>query len=72
MNSVSVRLGDRQVLEDVTFAVPPGQVVGLLGPNGAGKTTSMRVLLGILDADTGSVRWNGQATTSINRERWGM
>lgn len=71
MNAVSVRLGDRQVLDQVSFGAPPGQVVGLLGPNGAGKTTSMRILLGILDPDSGSVRWNGQPVTTNDRERWG-
>jgi ABC-2 type transport system ATP-binding protein len=71
MNGVSVRLGDRQVLDDVSFSVPPGQVVGLLGPNGAGKTTSMRVLFGIIDADQGAVRWNGYPATPAARERWG-
>lgn len=71
MNSVSVRLGDRQVLDQVGFAAPSGRVVGLLGPNGAGKTTSMRILLGILDPDSGSVRWNGQPVTTKDRERWG-
>lgn len=68
---MSVRLGDRQVLDQVSFSVPPGRVVGLLGPNGAGKTTSMRVLLGILDADVGEVAWQGRPVASGARERWG-
>jgi ABC-2 type transport system ATP-binding protein len=71
MNHVSVRLGDRQVLDDVSFQVPPGRVVGLLGPNGAGKTTSMRVLLGVITPDQGSVEWNGSAATPAARQRWG-
>ena len=40
--------GGREVVDDVTFAVAPGEVVGFLGPNGAGKTTTMRLLLGLL------------------------
>ncbi|MFP4512570.1 MAG: ABC transporter ATP-binding protein [Acidimicrobiales bacterium] len=71
MDAVSVRLGGRQVLDDVSFAVPPGRVVGLLGPNGAGKTTSMRVMLGVIAPDEGHVSWNGQEATAAGRDRWG-
>jgi len=42
-------------VEDVSFAVQPGQVVALLGPNGAGKTTAMQLALGLLDKDAGEV-----------------
>ena len=40
-------------VEDITFTVGPGRIVGLLGPNGAGKTTSIRLLLGLTAADSG-------------------
>lgn len=68
---VSVRLGGRQVLDDVSFSVPPGQVVGLLGPNGAGKTTSMRVLLGVIPPDAGAVTYRGSTIDESVRSRWG-
>ena len=45
--------GKRTVLDDLSFSVPAGTVVGLLGPNGAGKSTAMRVLLGLQRASTG-------------------
>jgi len=44
------------VLDGVTFSVPPGQVVGLLGRNGAGKTTLIRIAMGMIEAQAGSVR----------------
>ena len=47
--------GGRTVVDDVTFRVDPGEVVGFLGPNGAGKTTTLRMLLGLLRPDDGSV-----------------
>jgi len=47
------RFGGRTAVEDVSFRVTPGEVVGFLGPNGAGKTTTMRMLLGTLRADAG-------------------
>jgi len=43
----------RVVVDDVTFAVEPGEVVGFLGPNGAGKTTTLRMLLGLLRPTAG-------------------
>ncbi len=46
----------RAVVDDVSFDVRPGEVVGLLGPNGAGKTTSFRCVVGLIDPDAGEVR----------------
>ncbi len=51
--------GRQKVLDDVTFTVERGQVVGLLGPNGSGKTTLMRILTGYLRADEGQARIDG-------------
>jgi ABC-2 type transport system ATP-binding protein len=50
--------GDEAVhaVEDVSFAVPPGEVVGLLGPNGAGKTTTIKSILGLVLPDEGEAR----------------
>src|SRR6266436_448693 len=46
----------RRVVDDVSFSVSPGEVVGLLGPNGAGKTTSFHCGVGLLVPDSGAVR----------------
>ncbi|MBI2861815.1 MAG: ATP-binding cassette domain-containing protein [Chloroflexi bacterium] len=51
--------GPRAALQNVTFDVQPGEIVGLLGPNGAGKTTAMRIITGFLPATSGSVRVAG-------------
>src|SRR5687768_7739960 len=50
------RFGKRTVLDDLSFSVPAGSVVGLLGPNGAGKSTAMRVLLGLQRPTKGHAR----------------
>ena len=51
--------GGRAVVNDVALRVPMGCVYGFLGPNGAGKTTTMRLLLGLLRADAGTIRLIG-------------
>ena len=53
----------RRVVDDVSFSVNPGEVVGLLGPNGAGKTTSFHCVVGLLAPDSGEV-WLGEQDLS--------
>jgi ABC-2 type transport system ATP-binding protein len=65
------RFGDVLALDDVSFAVPEGQMVGFVGPNGAGKTTAMRIVLGLLAADAGQVRWRGRPVDAEIRRRFG-
>ena len=50
---LSVRYGAKQALDDISFCIAPGRVVGLLGHNGAGKTTLLRALVGLLAPDSG-------------------
>ena len=51
--------GDYPAVQDVSFEVPAGQIVGFLGPNGAGKTTTMRILAGYLTATSGQATIDG-------------
>ncbi|MGZ5293159.1 MAG: ABC transporter ATP-binding protein [Actinomycetota bacterium] len=62
---------DVVALDDVSFAVPEGAIVGFVGPNGAGKTTAMRIVLGVLGPDAGEVRWRGQPVDALARRRFG-
>lgn len=61
VDGVSVSLGGRLILDDVSFSVGPGQFTGLIGSNGAGKTTLLRVILGLQRPTSGQVRIAGQA-----------
>jgi lipopolysaccharide export system ATP-binding protein len=54
------RYGARQVVKDVHLSVAGGEVVGLLGPNGAGKTTTFYMVVGLVRADAGEIRIDGQ------------
>ena len=49
--------GDRLLIDDLSFTLPPGGIVGVIGPNGAGKTTLFRMLLGLEKPDAGSIRF---------------
>ena len=60
VDRISKSYGPVQALTDVSFAVPPGQIVGLLGPNGAGKSTTMKAVLGLIRPDAGEIRVFGQ------------
>src|SRR5947199_1307287 len=57
---VSRRFGSKLALDQVSLTVPAGSVLGLVGENGAGKTTLIRHVLGLLKAETGSVRVFGR------------
>jgi sulfate-transporting ATPase len=53
---VAKGFGDRLLVEDMTFSLPPGGIVGVIGPNGAGKTTLFRMIAGEEEPDSGSLR----------------
>jgi energy-dependent translational throttle protein EttA len=54
--AVTKAYGDRLLVEDMTFALPPGGIVGVIGPNGAGKTTLFRMITGQERPDSGTIR----------------
>ena len=62
---IHVRFGDRVVLEDISFAVEPGELHGIMGPNGAGKTTFFNVLTGRVKPSRGTVRIDGEDVTGL-------
>jgi energy-dependent translational throttle protein EttA len=55
LRRVSKAFGDRLLMDDVSFIVPPGAIVGIIGPNGAGKSTLFRMLTGVERPDAGEV-----------------
>lgn len=63
------RFGDLVALRNVSFAVAPGELFGFVGSNGAGKATTMRIIMGVLSADAGGVRWRGAPIMLETRRR---
>jgi ABC-2 type transport system ATP-binding protein len=63
--------GNVVAVRDVSFNIERGTTFGLIGPNGAGKTTTMRMILGVLTPDGGSIAWNDEPISGAMRRRFG-
>jgi gliding motility-associated transport system ATP-binding protein len=68
VEQVSKHFGGVPAVDDVSFGVDRGQVVGFLGPNGAGKSTTMRMITQFLEPDAGSIRMDGTPLAEAGRE----
>lgn len=64
-NNLIKSYSGRRVVDQVSFAVEEGEIVGLLGRNGAGKTTSFRMTMGMIQPDAGQVIFNGQDISKL-------
>jgi ABC-2 type transport system ATP-binding protein len=71
LSGVSKRFGDHVAVRDLDLEIPGGAVYGLLGPNGAGKTTTLRIILRILEPDTGAIEVFGRPLSSKSADRIG-
>jgi len=66
VSQVSKQYGTQKALDQVSFEIGTGELVGFLGPNGAGKSTLMKIITGYLSADGGSVVINGETVETKN------
>jgi len=69
VKDVYKKLGKREIIKGITFSVKQGEIFGFLGPNGAGKTTTIRMLVGLIAPNKGSILINGH-DISKNRENY--
>jgi ABC-2 type transport system ATP-binding protein len=65
VTNLTKRFGSTVAVDDLSFAVEPGRIVGFLGPNGAGKTTTLRALLGLVTPDAGALLIDGRPFTQL-------
>ncbi len=56
----------REIIKDVSLTISSGEIVGLLGPNGAGKTTCFYMIVGIVNADRGTIRLDDRDLTKLS------
>lgn len=71
LRGVTKRFGKHTAVHDFDFEVPKGVICGLLGPNGSGKTTTIRMIMGILNPDEGTVELFGENPDRTRREKVG-
>lgn len=72
VRDISVRFGDRAVLDHVSLHLDDGEVVAVLGPSGCGKSTLLRVIAGLLQPDSGCIRLEGDDVTGLPPHRRGI
>lgn len=68
---VSKRFAKYTAVDDLTLSIPEKKIFGFLGANGAGKTTTFRIILGLMDASSGNVTWNGKPVDYSTSDRIG-
>ncbi|WP_258564670.1 ATP-binding cassette domain-containing protein [Streptomyces himalayensis] len=68
LSGITKQYGPNTVLDDVSFTIHQGEVVGLLGDNGAGKSTLVKTMSGVVLADEGEYLWRGEKLGTINRQ----
>ncbi len=68
VRAISFRYHDNWVLEDVSFQIEPGEVVGIIGPNGSGKTTLLKILYRLLSPQKGEVLFEGMPLKKMSRQ----
>lgn len=72
LKDVKKSFDDITVLENMSLEIEDGEIVSILGPSGCGKTTLLNLILGILDADSGSIIYNGEDMTRVPMEKRGF
>jgi len=60
--------GDRRLFSNVSFTLPPGGFMQLTGPNGSGKTSLLRIIAGLMQPESGEIRWQGAKTSTLAEE----
>src|SRR5258705_7175115 len=69
VEGITKYFNQRHVLDDVSFSVRPGEVLGLIGPNGSGKTTLFECLAGLMPANSGTIKSNNQPLAPKRRKQ---
>lgn len=68
-DKVCKKIGKKQILDNLTFAIEEKEILGFIGANGAGKTTTIKVILGLQKATSGTVKINGFNIQKISKKQ---
>ncbi|WP_315584357.1 ATP-binding cassette domain-containing protein [Actinomyces viscosus] len=71
LSNLSKRFGSLQALDKLSLSLAAGEIVGFVGANGAGKSTTMRIVMGVLAADSGTATWKGSPVDAATRRAIG-
>lgn len=69
VSNLTKKIGDSMVLDNLSFSIPKGSIVGFLGPNGAGKTTTLKALANIIPRDSGIIKLAGETITPKDKDQ---
>lgn len=72
LNDIRKEYDRKAVLDGISLKIERGQIISLLGPSGSGKTTLLNVILGLVSADSGSIRYSGEDITSVPMKKRGF
>src|SRR5450830_1342128 len=64
VDGLGLQIGGARILQDVSFTIGAGEMIGVIGPNGAGKTTLFNLISGVLRPTAGSIKLNGREITA--------
>lgn len=62
LENITLHLGERELLDDISVVINPGERIGLVGPNGAGKSTLLKIIVGVMEKDSGSIQMANEET----------
>lgn len=68
LSDLKMNYGEKEVLKGINLEVYKGQIIGYIGPNGAGKSTTVKILLGLVQGYTGTVKIFGKDVSSADVE----
>ena len=72
LNHIRKSFDGTPILHDISLRVEDGEIVSILGPSGCGKTTLLNLILGLTDADSGEIRYDGEDLTHTPMEKRGF
>ena len=72
LENIKKSYGNTTILENINLQIEKGEIVSILGPSGCGKTTLLNMILGITDADSGTIEFDGEDMTNVPMEKRGF